>query len=191
MKNKTLVITGLGRCGTSLAMQLIEATGFPCHGEYPAFEEEDSNVHTDPDWNLFQKLKGKAVKTIDPHCGKWNWKDCLVVYLERDIKEQAKSHIKLGGVFMELNYGSRKDARHLASNLKKQNQQSLSILKKEGVPVFRFSFENMLKHPSLFIDGVGRLTGEKLSLPEKPLVYRRSPKCFDGFLELDLIERAK
>lgn len=34
----TIFVSGLGRCGSSMTMQMLDAAGIPCIGDYPAYE---------------------------------------------------------------------------------------------------------------------------------------------------------
>ena len=56
-----IIVTGLGRCGSSLAMQMLRAGGVPCLGEWPAFEEPQAEG-----MKIEPHHAGHAVKVIDP-----------------------------------------------------------------------------------------------------------------------------
>ena len=43
-----LLVAGLGRCGTSLMMQMLAAAGLPCVGEFPAYEVPELNHRKPP-----------------------------------------------------------------------------------------------------------------------------------------------
>lgn len=191
-KKFTLVVAGLGRCGTSLAMQLLDASAYPCHGEFPAYEERDSDTHALIEQNFLQGKAGKAVKIIDPHHGALNFEGCRVVYLERDLKEQARSNIKMARIFVDWTAGgfSRAELRGMSALLKRDNRKCLSMFKMLGVPVLRYRFEDILKDPQSFMYAVCAFTGHNtITTFAKDTVINRSPECYNGFLELDLIEK--
>lgn len=79
-------VSGLARCGTSLMLQMLDAGGYPCWGTPPDYEPPNP-----PPWDE----RHVAYKLILPHHDSRNWKPDLVVWLERDIGEQAKSQVKL------------------------------------------------------------------------------------------------
>ncbi|MHB8286386.1 MAG: hypothetical protein ACYDD1_17175 [Caulobacteraceae bacterium] len=65
----TIIVSGLGRCGSSLTMQMLNAAGVHCVGSFPSFEG--------PECEAFQEgfitaerwaaVAGRAVKLLDPH----------------------------------------------------------------------------------------------------------------------------
>lgn len=92
-------ITGLGRCGTSLTMQMLHAAGYPVLGRFPAYE----TVYTEPGgsipWRRFEPLTlPLAVKLVDPVNSRLQWGGSAInaraVFLTRNHTEQAKSAIK-------------------------------------------------------------------------------------------------
>src|SRR5690242_18079420 len=95
---RPIIVSGLGRCGTSLVMQMLDAGGIPCHGPFPAYEPDDVGVGRD-----LAKLLAipKAFKMIDPH------RDALfpsmqgvrVIWIDRDFEEQARSQVKMVETF--------------------------------------------------------------------------------------------
>ena len=88
------IVSGFGRCGSSLVMQMLEAGGMPCSGEYPAFEDEAGNLLLADMLSLdyMQTLEGKAVKLLDPHRGKIpKGPEYHVLGCSRDYGEQARS----------------------------------------------------------------------------------------------------
>lgn len=97
MGDPVLLVAGLGRCGTSLVMQMLRAAGVPVAGRAPAFEDipvAPSGV--DVDWLNAQR--GRAVKWIDPvvtpipNPEDWRYR---VIFLNRDAEQQAMSQLKL------------------------------------------------------------------------------------------------
>ena len=60
----TVIVSGLGRCGTSLVMQMLAAGGIDCYGPFPAYEPEGLGMGRDLPSLLALR---KAFKLLDPH----------------------------------------------------------------------------------------------------------------------------
>ena len=124
----TLVVAGLGRCGTSLAMQLLDRAGYPCFGEYPSYETDETNPLCGIPADLLQRNEGRAVKIIDPHhaaemCG-ISFNGCRVIYLTRDLTEQARSQIKMAAAFSGFSGPpTRRDIFCMRGALKRENRK--------------------------------------------------------------------
>ena len=95
MPEPITIVTGLGRCGTSLVMQMLHAGGMACAGEYPAFEPEETNPASF-DAAYVAAQPGKEVKLLNLH-----WQEVQLapaeyrfIVLRRDPREQARSHAK-------------------------------------------------------------------------------------------------
>lgn len=89
-----VVVAGLGRCGSSMTMQMLAAGGMVCVGRFPAFEDENTESEIDPDW--FASLRGHAVKILDPQrVGIPQTRPARVIWLDRRPAEQAKSICKM------------------------------------------------------------------------------------------------
>lgn len=58
-----ILVLGEPRTGTSLAMQMLEAAGVPCHGSWPDFE---TDLGFDPRWPQIRSLGAVAIKVLDP-----------------------------------------------------------------------------------------------------------------------------
>src|SRR5690348_16747758 len=107
--NETLLICGLGRCGTSLVMQMLDMGGFPVVGKYPAYEPQQASslVITQ---NYIDEHRGKAIKLLDPMRASFVPQNVRVIYLMRNLKEQARSQLKTAKFFAGLPGGGRRDA---------------------------------------------------------------------------------
>ena len=91
-----LFVTGLGRCGTSMVMQMLHAAGVPCAGTPPAFEDVPVSPRgVDHDWLAGQC--GRAVKWIDPTVTRLRPPPGQhgAIFLSRDPMQQALSQLKL------------------------------------------------------------------------------------------------
>ena len=181
MTELPIFVAGLGRCGSSLVLQMLEAGGIPCLGPYPAFEPECVGLQRDP-FELL-KLRGVAAKIIDPeiHEKPWPKFDAKIIWLNRNPKQQAKSQIKfackLSG--MEIPSG-RSQISLMASALKRDKFKCCEWWNRcQTEPLF-LSFEELLAKPSdcaaNIVDfiGAGEL-GEMVNC-----VVARKPECASG-----------
>lgn len=137
----TTLITGFGRCGTSLVLQMLQAGGFPVVGEYPAFEHEQIRQFN-KDWLVCQE---GAVKVLNPHHLTFEPGEYRIVWLDRSLKQQAASQIKfafhIDGIAPPPG-----GLQRLAESLKRERPLALKALRELG-PVLRITFEEILAEP--------------------------------------------
>lgn len=191
MSNPSVIVTGLGRCGLSLVMQMLDAGGFPVVGEYPAYEVcqvgYPIGAHLRP---------GKALKVVDPQNNYFppsKKNDMIGVLLERDYIEQARSQIKLllaTGVqvrsdvesLTKLAKSNRKDTEANRCRMGQWTRKRLLVLQ----------FEDIIGRPQEAADHLnafladGKLDASKMAAQ----VRQRTARCLDVLLELDLIRDA-
>lgn len=178
---KTIIVTGITRSGTSLTMQMLEKGGYPCTGEFPAYEEY--GVGEIPFW----KLNGTAIKVIDLHMQYPPTGDYYVIRLRRNTAEQSKSIVKFLGTLQNIyisGSGRKIIEKSLADDYKKIDDWAR---RQKGC--ITIDFENLIEQPlqtalqiKEFID---------FPLDENKMaacVVPRSTKCYDGFIEAQLIE---
>ena len=88
------LVTGLGRCGTSLAMQMLEAGGAPVVGKAPWYEPPPTVPENySPKW--LARQEGKFVKLINPKQFEYPEAEYRILWLTRDPMQQVMSIIKL------------------------------------------------------------------------------------------------
>lgn len=192
-----IVVAGLGRCGTSLMMQMLHAGGVPCIGEWPAYETSASNFGSfDP--VAFAALRGTAIKLIDPaRLPIGAMPNHIVIWLERDPVEQAKSQVKMMQGFGAGVPANRKTIRTMVSGIRRDTGPSMAALGIRAVcPSIRIQFEYLLdpfgnkvamaalvgflsRHGYGDLD-LGKMVGQ---------IRRRSPECYPGMLEFELLDR--
>lgn len=136
----TIIVAGMGRCGTSLTMQMLHCAGVPCIGTFPAFESEHSSFKAfDPEF--LASLSGKAMKIIDPkRMTIPKLQNHVVIWLDRDPRQQAASIAKMispvsGAVDRN---GRRRLARSLTSD------RLPNMLAFEGAPMLIVRFEDLI-----------------------------------------------
>ena len=186
-----IVVAGLGRCGSSLTMQMLHAAGVPCMGAYPDFED-DAFASGRRQMERLSSLSDCAVKILDA------WRapataltHHVVIWLRRDPDEQARSMLKFAGAPMH-----RHNVRGIKSKLAIDTRLSREGLGVAPVgtrsPLLRHEFEDLIQHPLpssrriaafLAANGWPDLDAEKMAAQVRP----RSPKCLPGFLEFDLL----
>lgn len=175
---KTIIVAGCTRSGLSLMMQMLHKGGYPCVGEYPAFEEYNIGEID------FKEATGKAVKVVDtlhqfPPAG-----DYFVIRLRRDLKQQAKSMVKLLQ-FIGIPIG-KEEVPTIIDGLKKDYQVIDSWTRTQtGMVVI--DFEAMITNPEAALEKISRAIGYELDIEAADCVVSRDPKCYDGMLELKLI----
>ncbi|MED5545674.1 MAG: hypothetical protein VYD90_10525 [Pseudomonadota bacterium] len=192
----TILVAGLGRCGTSLVMQMLAAGGVETVGTYPDFEHTgEPELRADADaWHAL--TDGKAVKVLNPHLDAippgGNYRTIL---LTRDVKQQAKSMAKLAAFALGAPaMPSRADRRALETKLRAESSMMGRAIFLLGRGThFILPFEDIIDDPSgaardiaTFV-AIGRpdpLNVDAMAACVRP----RSPDCLPTLLELDLLE---
>lgn len=182
-----VLVCGFGRCGSSLMMQMLEAGTVPVTGKWPAFEDGRFSVGTTPSVEIMRQLEGTAVKVLDPHEVALPQGDYLAIWLDRDLKQQAKSYAKFIRLMLGLP-GAKRGA--LAASFKRDRPRAIKALVDAGArTVVQVRFESLLANPA----GESHLIAEYLhhagiSVCERGMasaVLPRSPQCEPG-LEIEL-----
>lgn len=145
MGKPTIIAAGLGRCGSSLVMQMLHATGVECAGTYPDFEEDFTPGDYLPASRL---LSHGAYKLLSPNVMDFDAAgligNAIVIWLDRDPDEQAKSHIK----FMAANgidVPSDTPPWRWREQLRKDREESRAVLSK--LPTLKLTFERIIITP--------------------------------------------
>jgi hypothetical protein len=177
----TLIVSGFGRCGSSLVMQMLHAGGFPTTGDYPAFEDER--------YSLGQKSAplGVAVKILDPHKfhmlpGHYRW-----IWLDRDPRQQAKSQVKFLRHVAGLSLGKEAVSK-FAKSFKDERPACMAAIKRIGGPLLQLRFENIVNSPDCAAQAIGGFVGCCSHASMAAVIVRRSPTCLPYLLEAELLE---
>ncbi|MCS0501575.1 sulfotransferase [Ancylobacter mangrovi] len=183
-----IFVAGLGRCGTTLVMTMLDRGGFPVVGSRPAYELDEMRPGQHQEATLRQ-MRGRAVKWIDPTAFPVPiGTRALTVWMHRDPIQQARSQMKLLG--LEAN---RQDARRMAARLRADELRARETVRRLG-PVLDIAFESILQDPtgtairlSVFLEGHGKLE----TAPAASVVIPRSPLCApDLSIEFHLMREA-
>lgn len=111
MWNFVTLVSGFGRCGTSLVMQMLEVAGMPMTGEYPSFETPMVLPTNGLIGKFMAQHTGHAVKVLDPHRGYIPQGPAYrIIWIDRDVKQQAKSHRKFVREMSGVRIGRRAEA---------------------------------------------------------------------------------
>lgn len=181
MADRILLVTGLGRCGTTLVMHMLRAAGVPVAGRAPAFEDHTRMGRT-PDLDWLAQQRGRAVKWIDPTLCKIPAEDddrYRAIFLSREAKEQARSQLKFSGCL-----GNRDTLRGMTKVVERDTIRARRIVRRlcgdYGVLFLRF--ENLVNFPAhearkiaLFCDALGLPFGDEGAAAAQ--VLRRPVTC--------------
>lgn len=192
MTAPVLFVTGLGRCGASLVMQMLRAGGVPCAGTAPAFEDIPVAPRgVDHDWLLRQG--GSAVKWIDPTVTHVHHRAGAAIFIARDPRNQALSQLKLLGV-----RHTRDDRRRMKALVNRDTVRACVIVQRKfPAATLSLFFEAILRDPARAARVLAAHCRHH-GLPFEDtraaaaVVRRRSPVCAaDMALEMQLIEERR
>jgi hypothetical protein len=201
----TLLVTGLGRCGTTLVMRMLSAGGAPVVGEASDFERFTVHDMADPAL-VAAEVRGRAVKVIEPHRmvkahPLLGVRPRHAILLSRDPVEQAKSQLNFVRTLAEdalrrpgLLYSHRPDNRVLrramTAAIVRDQARSGAMLRTANVPVTPLRFEMIVTDPTAVAD---RLAFQlrpwwRLDAAAMAAVVRRRDPAWSGSLDLEAAE---
>lgn len=174
----TIIVAGLGRCGSSLTMQMLYAAGIPCLGTYPDFEDERTLRLLDADF--VEKYSGAAMKSLIPYRFPLpEGPRYAIIWLDRDATEQAKSQVKmlnaLGGTGL-----NRRARCAMASAIKKDRAAALQALPKRNGRVLMTTFERIIEYPEDAANDIAEFLHPEFDIDAgrmASVVIPRSTKC--------------
>ncbi len=187
MSRPVVIVSGFGRCGSSVVMQMLEAGGFPCVGDFPSFEDMHVAVMGPIDRAWFLSHSGRAMKVLDPHQNLIP-RDVPVraIWLDRDVIQQARSHAKflrlVAGMPIPDDY-----PRNVAESLRKDRPGIYAYL--GNGPVLTLTFERVLAAPAAMAAEINRFVCGHLDESAMAKAVRWRPAlCAPGMdMELSLI----
>ena len=149
-----LFVAGLGRCGSSLTMQMLAAAGIPCAGRFPDFEVDDVN-HRAIAPAFMVAHRGWAVKWLDPHLTPPpHDADFITIWLDRNPMEQARSQAKFAHMMTGAPYPPRHQLRTWASNLRRDRR--IAMREVLGNPGIVINFEELVSKPRVTAARIAR-----------------------------------
>lgn len=190
---RSLIVSGLGRCGSSLLMQMLSAGGVACVGRPPAFEEPEARAdNLTAEWIGAQG--GRAFKLLDPQLASVRLAEqhAAVIFLTRDVREQAASMAKFGRLALGLQC-SRAHRRRLAASLARDLPRARAAF--GDLPRLEVRFEAFIERPhaaAVCLQDILRRFGFELDADAAARCVRpRAPSCLPGLLEVELLEDAR
>lgn len=187
MTDPTILVAGLGRCGSSLVMQMLAAAGVPTVGAFPSFEINDElELRLNPvAWRSL--VSGKAVKVLDAQrvLPPAEHLDRRMILLTRHPGEQAKSALKLIGARRD-----RQAKRAMEAGMRRDTRTVSAAMGRIG-RFLNLPFENIIHDPR----GAAEAIARELQPYPRPLdvdamarcVRRRPATCLPYLLELELL----
>lgn len=171
-----VVVSGFGRCGTTMVMTMLRAGGIPT----APGANTHSGEHPDPAQAIAAIAPGVAVKVIEPlvlNAALEHLEGLRVVWMDRDLGNQAKSLRKFTRGVMGLHYTG-----HQLKRLKVQwvidRPKSLDLWRLHGVVTIHH-FEEAIADPNVFARGLADVLPE-YSLDVESMaavVHDRGPEC--------------
>lgn len=189
-----IVIAGLGRCGSSLTMQMLQAGGIQCVGDWPDFEDDRSGFPLDRPW--FENLRGVAVKRLDMHRDPTMPREAIVIWLSRNSDQQAKSMLKILRSQFSGVADNRQARKAMSAGIEKDTAKSTITIIGGTLPYIALGFEKLILEPAKTIAMMAVFLkfhgGYDLDREKAVSVIRpRSPDCLPGILEFDLLQERR
>lgn len=191
---RTVVITGLGRCGTTAIMRMLDAGGAPVDGEAPDYEIDASIRPTETWW---RSVRGRVVKILNPHRLPdfiFDPDQVAFVMLRRDPEMQALSQLKFLQHVGEAATFDRRSRRGMGAQIRQETHQSMQRLRHSACPTMVLSFEQLISNRKGTARALGEFMGmaghqvdDRLMWPE---IWRRTTDCLPDMLEHELLAQA-
>lgn len=170
----TVGVVGFGRCGSTMAMAMLDA------GTIPPVLGSNSGSYELPDLERARllppsALAGRSIKLLDsinyyrlPKAQEWRF-----VWLDRDHVEQAKSMAKFARLFTSLAPGAEEA---LAQSFADDRPKTLGAYERHG-PVLVLRYEDVLADPTATAVSLAEfLPGLDISAAAAA-VHKRGPEC--------------
>lgn len=192
MTGRTIIVAGLGRCGTSLVMRMLDVAGITTIGDRPDWEcmATQMRLEDDPEgWAL--AVQGRAIKLLDAHrhtlpqLGEFD-----LIWLYRDEREQAKSGLKLMASMFSTIKPDRTQTRAWAAGLRRDTPRAIRSIEDAGAPrILSLRFEHILGDPFMSAHSICRHLGIDTARAREMAsqVIPRGPECLPYMLELNLV----
>lgn len=179
MMQPVTIVTGMGRCGSSLVMAMLAAGGMPVLGNAPDYEDDACGARDIPA-ELLEANRGRAVKILAAHHHTFPpVMDARIITLRRDATQQARSQMKL---LWHMNRGpapNRAGVRAVATSIVSDEARCDRIWLLTRLPWMALRFEHILAHPLGAAMQLATFCG--LSVDAVPamaaVVLMRGPEC--------------
>lgn len=189
-----VIVAGLGRCGSSMMMQALSASGLSCAGSPPDYEPPElapGQPHVPDSW--FAGFD--AIKVLAPHVIDWVGDfPAIVIWLDRDRIEQAKSGLKMLAAHVSDLKMAPDAVQRLAAHLDADRTMARERLL--GWPRIEVRFEDLISNPYTTATDIAEFAavfGVNLNpVAMASVVQRRGTACApDISIEQTLLKRAE
>ena len=189
MADPIIIVAGVGRCGSSLIMQMLVAGGVRLGGtgaKHPTYECSEYTKLPHAPWWL-GACHGKVIKIINPgryHPPKGHL--YKVIWAQRRLKNQTDSWMKWQERLIEQKGRRRLDRSSMIDMLVKRSARGMDSMRSlqpiGGVHLVRF--ESALKLPNTTATEIAMYLGLDLDTEKMTsVVAKRSPECLPFFME--------
>lgn len=185
MTTPVLFVAGLGRCGTTMMMTMLDAGGFPVTGPRPAYELSERWRGMRPDLDWLRTQGGRAVKWLDPLryptlLGRLS-PSPVVILMTRNARDQARSQVKLIEMTTPTMLGRRAE-KAMERSIRQDLPVTRALVRHGAATVHEFRFEDVLAAPLAAASRLGELVSEHFGALFDPgdaarFVIRRHPPC--------------
>lgn len=183
-----VVVSNLLRAGSSLTMQMLHAGGYQCVGRWPDFEVEQTEGTNE--W--LRRCEGMAVKVLDPHRYRPPpGPDYRVIWIDRDVRQQAKSTIKAQREMAGMNV-HRSHLKDMERLIRESRKPALDTWRSVGARMLMMRFERMVLGKHEAAEDIAKFIGADLDTEAMAAaVVKRRPGCLQYMLEFKLLEQAR
>jgi hypothetical protein len=184
---RTVLVTGFSRCGTTLAMTMLAAGGFPVVGKWPY--EVPETLRTPWRREFAAQCAGRAVKVLEPIHFPPPAAPYRVIPMRRDPEAQAQSHRRflrtVAGIPVPRDYVPK-----LARTLPGLYRQAEQMFTAWGASVTVEAFEDVIGAPERTARRWQIVLDAPLDIARMvSVVVPRSPGLAPELLEPALMER--
>lgn len=191
MNNQITIVAGLPRCGSSLLMQMLNAAGFRCAGDYPGFEPGE--ILESPEGEFVDSFLGGAMKLLDPHLVMLPpGRKYQFIFLTRSRRQQAQSIVK----FVQATGNARgiitgDGFERMKESLKVDQAVALKNVASHNCPILRIRFEDLIERSFPTVTEIVRFldfaNDEERFTAMMNVIRPRSAQCYAGLLEIELL----
>ena len=153
MTRPIVVVAGFQRCGTSLAMRMLDVGGLPVYcdpGRRGTSYETDRITGLPEDTAWLDDVEGRALKALEPgHFRLPKGRPYRFIWLDRDPREQARSAVKFMTILGGLDPSQGKEARRgLARMYREERPNVVAMLRSyPDSTLTALRFEDLIRDP--------------------------------------------
>jgi hypothetical protein len=174
-----VIVSGLGRCGTTMMMKMLRAGGINLACRDSLFEE----------WLERELPEGRAVKVLGARLKEYITKDCKVIWMTRQAEDHARSYQKFTRALTGIHY----ELELIKGQMRMAGSGSLKLIKEVEAGLLCVFYESVLDDPWAIAEQVQSFLGERLDIKAMMnAVEIREPECKEGLeIPAEVTERLK